>query len=77
MYEENSLGIYPEEEEDNSEDALDDNEKRVQIWGRHLVRHLRHQLSFGTLRRVLIYLPHSCKRRHVVACCNAIFTVYH
>lgn len=50
VYEENSLGIYPEEEDSDDEDdekALDVKDGRVQIWGKHLMRHLQRQLSFG------------------------------
>ncbi|GJE92662.1 TrkH-domain-containing protein [Phanerochaete sordida] len=49
VYEENSLGIYPEDDDEDDEideQALDVKEHRVQIWGRHLMRHLQKQLSF-------------------------------
>ncbi|KAI0072036.1 TrkH-domain-containing protein [Panus rudis PR-1116 ss-1] len=49
VYEERSLGIYEEEEEtyisdDPSTQVSDEN--RVAVWGKYLLRHVRHQLSF-------------------------------
>ena len=55
VYEENSLGIYPEDDDEDDEideQALDVKEHRVQIWGRHLMRHLQKQLSFGAPLRL-------------------------
>lgn len=48
VYEESSLGIYPEEESKEDE-VVDLQDTRVAIWGKHFMRHVRRQLSFGTL----------------------------
>ena len=54
VYEEKSLGIFEEEEDEDEamEDIEDDaaypkSDGRVAIWGRYLGRHVRHQLSYG------------------------------
>ena len=48
VYEENSLGVFPEEDDGvYDEKVLRVKENRVQIWGKHLMRHLQRQLSFG------------------------------
>ena len=52
VYEEKSLGVYENANEDD--DELDNDahwnrpsESRVAIWGKYLMRHARRQLSFG------------------------------
>ena len=52
VYEEKSLGVYENANEDD--DELDNDahwnrpsESRVAIWGKYLARHARRQLSFG------------------------------
>lgn len=49
VYEERSLGIF-EDENDDQENLADypENDSRVAVWGRYLGRHVRRQLSFGT-----------------------------
>ncbi|OBZ71203.1 Low-affinity potassium transport protein [Grifola frondosa] len=49
VYEEKSLGVYEEKDNDDLEDEShwnSTNESRVAIWGKYLVRHVRRQLSF-------------------------------
>ena len=54
VYEEKSLGIFEEEEDEDeamedieNEAAYPKSDGRVAIWGRYLGRHVRHQLSYG------------------------------
>ncbi|EKM49791.1 uncharacterized protein PHACADRAFT_214314 [Phanerochaete carnosa HHB-10118-sp] len=58
VYEENSLGIYPDDDDDDkfNEKTLKVKEKRVQIWGRHLVRHVQKQLSFAHQTWLLLFV---------------------
>lgn len=57
VYEEQSLGIYHEDEEQPEEVSLLDGStmevSRVSVWGRYLARHARMQLAFGTRNSVL------------------------
>lgn len=49
VYEDKSLGIFDEENEDIDDDAdYPATESRVAIWGMYLRRHIRRQLSFGS-----------------------------
>ncbi|KAL6301984.1 cation transport protein-domain-containing protein [Sparassis latifolia] len=48
VYEENSLGIYEEDDDESDYEALltSTAESRVSIWGKYLLRHARRQLAF-------------------------------
>lgn len=46
VYEEQSLGIYHEDEEEPEDTSLLEG-SRVSVWGRYLARHARMQLAFG------------------------------
>ncbi|KAG2015589.1 potassium transporter [Coprinopsis cinerea AmutBmut pab1-1] len=47
VYEANSLGIFPElEDEEENEENFNNQGPRVQVWGRYLMMHIRQQLSF-------------------------------
>ncbi|THH13668.1 hypothetical protein EW146_g6584 [Bondarzewia mesenterica] len=55
VYEERSLGIYPEDEESDAEDDFSTSGARITVWSRYLTMHARKQLAFGNdLRRVSI-----------------------
>jgi hypothetical protein len=47
VYEEQSLGIFEEEEESDDEDDFQPTGHRVRVWSRYLSMHARRQLSFG------------------------------
>jgi len=50
VYEERSLGIFEDEEDDSDIENEEDypvTDSRVAVWGRYLGRHARRQLSFG------------------------------
>lgn len=56
VYEEKSLGIFEEDEDETkvmedieNDAAYPESDGRVAIWGRYLGRHVRHQLSYGTV----------------------------
>lgn len=54
VYQERSLGIYPDADDDEDNDNLEQKEKRVEIWGKYLMRHVRKQLSFGAYSAMLV-----------------------
>lgn len=59
MYEEKSLGIFEEEEEDSlNEESFKVGDSRATIWSRYLAMHMRRQLAFGASSTYL-----SCIRR--------------
>ena len=49
MYEEKSLGVFDSEEDlaEPEDDESNPVDRRVAIWGKYLMRHMRRQLSFG------------------------------
>ena len=50
VYEERSLGIFEDENDDIENEAdYPATDSRVAIWGRYLSRHARRQLAFGAL----------------------------
>lgn len=48
VYEEQSLGIFPEDDEPDEED-FEPTGPRMTVWSRYLAMHARKQLAFGTL----------------------------
>ncbi len=69
VYEEQSLGIYHEDEEE-AEDASVLEGSRVSVWGRYLARHARMQLAFGAYDSLI------CRPILVVADANALLYRY-
>lgn len=62
VYEEKSLGVFEDEDDDIDDDAdYLVAESRVTIWGRYLGRHVRKQLSFGQLKssQIILFIPPS------------------
>ncbi len=49
VYEEKSLGVFDSEEDliEPENDEIRSVDRRVAIWGKYLMRHVRRQLSFG------------------------------
>ena len=47
MYEEQSLGIFDEDEEADRESTFQPTGSRVAVWSRYLAMHARKQLAFG------------------------------
>lgn len=48
VYEEQSLGVFKDAEEDDDEDEFESAGPRVTVWSRYLAMHARKQLAFGT-----------------------------
>lgn len=64
VYEEKSLGIFEEDEDETkvmedieNDAAYPESDGRVAIWGRYLGRHVRHQLSYGTVPTLYFKVP--------------------
>jgi hypothetical protein len=64
VYEEQSLGVFHAEDEDDVDDEFQPVGKGSIVWGRYLAMHARKQLSFGTLAatRALSTRCGSCPR---------------
>lgn len=50
VYEEKSLGVYHESNEEEEEAQFRHDGPRMHVWGRYLAMHARQQLAFGELR---------------------------
>lgn len=46
VYEQQSLGVYPDDEEQEEED-FNPHGDRVTVWSKYLTMHARRQLAFG------------------------------
>jgi hypothetical protein len=51
VYEEHSLGIYPDDRKGLDLDEQDSDQSRIKIWGRYLAIHVQKQLAFGKCSR--------------------------
>lgn len=47
MYEEQSLGVFQDDEDSDEEDEFQPTGSRVTVWSRYLAMHARRQLAFG------------------------------
>ena len=47
VYEEKSLGVFTDEDEESVDDTFNPTGNRAAVWGRYLAMHARKQLSFG------------------------------
>ena len=48
VYEEQSLGVFEDDDESIDETQFQPSGSRASIWGKYLAMHMRRQLSFGT-----------------------------
>lgn len=48
VYEEQSLGVFQEDDDSDEEDEFQPVGPRVTVWSRYLAMHARRQLAFGT-----------------------------
>ena len=47
VYEEKSLGVFTDEDDEAEEESFVPSGNRAAVWGRYLAMHARKQLSFG------------------------------
>lgn len=47
VYEEQSLGVYPDDDDSDDEDEFVPSGPRMTVWSKYLAMHARRQLAFG------------------------------
>jgi len=76
VYEEQSLGIFPEETQ-VGEEGFENSGPRVSVWSRYLAMHARQQLAFGAP----FFPPYNSSSvtdsRYVVAWLGFVFALHH
>lgn len=58
VYEEQSLGVFDENEDPEDEDDFQPTGPRVMVWSRYLAMHARKQLAFGSFPDMSVMYQH-------------------
>lgn len=79
VYEEQSLGIY-HDDEDEGEEGFETSGPRMKVWSRYVAMHARRQLAFGKLFAFCghggrLFLTHD--NRYVVVGFGFVLLLYH